>query len=163
MLTDENGLPVYKNGRYTLSENILKGLYLKNDNGILYYSYDGNTYTNTYRETPFTSDDLSHDMFGVNHGALTGTDATPAKVGGVVSRGENSYTVFLPRAESAYFTVSSFKENGSLNSSSTEEMQLSLGKNVIPLPERDESFDYKYMLWKADLTPLHSAVEYYAD
>lgn len=164
LLTDENGLPVYKNGRYTLSESILKGLYIKNDNGKISYSYDNLNWNTSYTETPFSSDDFSYDMFGVNHGALMGADATASHVGGVVSKTDTSYTVFLPKAMSTSFIVSGYNKTGnSLVSYSAKEMSLSAGKNIIPLPERDENLNYKYMLWKSDLTPLHSPVEYPAE
>lgn len=154
MLCGEDGMPVYEKDRYTLSENIKGGVLLKNEGGRLFISYDGTSWTDTYRDITFSTEDFSRDIEGKQGTKFIGAFATAATTGAIVDKKSGSITVFAPRGETVKFTTGTFDKNsGKLNSFKTKEISLSPGMNTILVEAENSSLDYRYMLWRENLEP----------
>lgn len=149
----------YKTG---LSSIVNEGIFVKNIDGKIAYSYGQDVFDVTDVPSAFTDEEYSKDLFGNTHGPLFGAISQVCEDIEIINVTEDNVAeIYLPSAKDVLFIERICNADGSIKSVNLYNMTLEAGTSYIRFSKDIVSGDKKYMLWESldSMKPLCEAYE----
>lgn len=128
-----------------LSPIVLKGVYVKNNDGKVVYSADGSEWTATNADSVFDDEEYLYDIHGDEHGRLFGSDSSVCSETRITGLGDGFISIYSPIDRGAALIEKSEAVDGSLKDVHITETELSTGTNSVDIDT--ENISDVYMLW----------------
>lgn len=139
-----------------VSSAVQNGIYVKNDNGTIYYSTDKINWKSTNISSAFTTEEYSKDISETNHEALFGSTNTPYTKTEISDICDDKLYVYSPTARKAVLIQKVENFDNELIETRTQEISLSQGTTIIDVSSENQNVFITYMLWDSleNMVPL---------
>lgn len=130
-----------------LSSVINNGVFVKNLDGKIACSSDGEKWIETGAKSAFTDEEYSHDMCGNEHGALFGSYAVVNMNTEIMRCFSGGINVYTPAALEAVMIVKIFGDDGNIKSIKIHDCKFNAGTNNVELGDDEKQDNTEFMLW----------------
>lgn len=147
--TRQNGVVLYTT---RVSPLALKGIMIKNADGNIAYSTDGEVWKETQAASVFTDDEYSHDALGKEHGGLFGSQTKVQDKAEIVGVYNNTAYIYAPEKVNDVVLIQKRVniETNVMNGVRLYNTSLDMGTNAVTLEssaDTEEECITQYMLW----------------